>query len=683
MGYKRTNTQDSSVRMSVGKKLLFGITVPIIAILLILALVVTTQVVSTIFALRNRDINNQISSVSNMIPTYFETFFDSEKYIMDRSSVKQLFNEMERFPATYRFNTSTAYQNAMEDLQYTSEVGGDAVQAAWIAGVKNNQVLQSNGYTTDESYQVTERIWYQMLLQKPGKSILTPAYEDVSTGEMVVTAATPYYNEAGEMIGAIGIDISLNELFKYFSAISIGETGYLTVFDSSGNLVYHPDTSLLLTNIADMPYSNNMVNTLNSHLPSEVDRYRYSNDTYYGGTFYIENFGWSVLASMPIKEYMHEISIIFYTLMIGFLLCIGACALLCLFRAKSIVKPLQFIGTVAKEFARGNLNSDIQRNTNDEIGDLEEVFAQTQVYLKEIISDIDHVVRELSDKNLTATTSAAYLGDFVQIENSLHTISDAMNDAMSQISIAASQVDSGASQVASGSQALAQGAAEQAESVEKLTSYAQEISANIAHNAKQAKAANSQTGNTKERLDQSSMKMKELVNAMEEIRQTSDQIRGIIKTIDDIAFQTNILALNAAVEAARAGTAGKGFAVVADEVRNLASKSAEASKTTQELIQNSILAVEHGSALAADTAKVLEETAEYANEVISSVSQIAATSAEQAESIAQMTEGLDQISSVVQMNSATAQESAAASEELSGQADMMKHLMESFQMKKR
>ena len=113
MGYKRTNTQDSSVRMSVGKKLLFGITVPIIAILLILALVVTTQVVSTIFALRNRDINNQISSVSNMIPTYFETFFDSEKYIMDRSSVKQLFNEMARFPATYRFNTSTAYQNAM------------------------------------------------------------------------------------------------------------------------------------------------------------------------------------------------------------------------------------------------------------------------------------------------------------------------------------------------------------------------------------------------------------------------------------------------------------------------------------------------------------------------------------------------------------------------------------------
>lgn len=683
MSYKRTNTQDSSARMSVGKKLLFGITLPIIAILLILALVVTTQVVSTIFTLRNRDINNQIASVSNMIPTYFETFFDSEEYIMDRSSIKQLFDETERFPATYRFNSSTAYGNALEDLQHAAKVGGDAVQATWIAGIKNNQVVQSNGYTTDDSYQVTERIWYQMLQQKPGKSILTPAYEDVSTGEMVVTAATPYYSSSGEMIGVIGIDISLNELIRYFNSISIGETGYLTVFDSAGNLVYHPDTSLLLVNMADMPYSGNMMNALNSHLSSEVDRYQYSGDTYYGGTFYIEDFGWSVLASMPLDEYMHEISIIFYTLIIGFLACMIASSLLCLFRAKAIVKPLQVIGTVAREFARGNLNSNIQRNTNDEIGDLEEVFAQTQVYLKEIISDIDHVLREISNKNLTAATSVTYLGDFVQIENSLHTIADSMNDAMYQISTAASQVDAGAGQVSSGAQALAQGAAEQAESVEKLTSYAQEISAKINQNADKAKTANGQTGIAKSCLDQSRVKMQQLVQAMEEIRQTSDQIRSIIKTIDDIAFQTNILALNAAVEAARAGAAGKGFAVVADEVRNLASKSAEASKTTQELIQNSIHAVENGSILAADTARVLTETEEYAKEVSISISNIAEISVEQAESIIQMTQGLDQISSVVQMNSATAQESAAASEELSGQADMMKNLMETFQMKKR
>lgn len=176
--------------------------------------------------------------------------------------------------------------------------------------------------------------------------------------------------------------------------------------------------------------------------------------------------------------------------------------------------------------------------------------------------------------------------------------------------------------------------------------------------------------------------MQEMIVAMADISDKSGQIGKIIKTIEDIAFQTNILALNAAVEAARAGAAGKGFAVVADEVRNLASKSAEASKSTASLIEGSIHAVEKGKKLADETAHTLDEVVENSKRIVNVVDGISQASSEQASSIAQVTQGIDQISSVVQTNSATAEESAAASEELSGQAQMLKNLVEQFKLKK-
>lgn len=316
----------------------------------------------------------------------------------------------------------------------------------------------------------------------------------------------------------------------------------------------------------------------------------------------------------------------------------------------------------------------------DEIGDLEEIFAKTQSNLKGIIEDIATVLHEISSKNLTVRTSAVYQGDFVAIKESLQGITTAMNGTMLRVRTAAAQVDAGSTQVSDGAQALAQGTTEQASSVAELSNMAQKISTKISHTAERTEVAQTQTMAAKDSLDKSSCKMQELVAAMAQIKDASGQIQTIIKTIDDIAFQTNILALNAAVEAARAGTAGKGFAVVADEVRSLAGKSAEASRTTQELILASIEAVERGNGLVEDTAKGLVETAEHASLVMGSIAEIAQDAAEEAESVSSITLGLDQISSVVQTNAATAEESAASSEELAGQANMLENLMAQFKL---
>ena len=350
---------------------------------------------------------------------------------------------------------------------------------------------------------------------------------------------------------------------------------------------------------------------------------------------------------------------------------------------RSIKRPLDELERSAEKIVGGNFDINITYKSKDEMGSLADAFRNMTIILGDVISDASMLLQEMADGNFDVRTHAEqhYVGDFQGLLLSIRKLNKGLSSTLGQINLSADQVASGASQVSVGSQALSQGATEQASAVEELAATIAGISQQIKETANNALEARTKSGLAGDEMEGCNKQMQDMMAAMEEITRTSNEIGKIIKTIEDIAFQTNILALNAAVEASRAGIAGKGFAVVAEEVRNLAGKSTVASKDTAELIESSIKAVSRGTKIADSTAQALVKVVEEVRVVASAVEHIADAAEEQSGAVEQVTVGVDQISSVVQTNSATAEQSAAASQELSGQAEMLKELVAKFKLR--
>lgn len=347
---------------------------------------------------------------------------------------------------------------------------------------------------------------------------------------------------------------------------------------------------------------------------------------------------------------------------------------------KGIMEPTEEVRKALMGFSKGELDIPVNYESKNELGDMCNALRSSQDTLSAVIEDICYLLGEMANGNFDVRSRATdkYVGALSAVLESIRKINSNLSDTLAQINMSAEQVSSGSEQVSTGAQALAQGATEQASAVQELSATITEIANNAKKNAENGEMAMHQSQESGNLVLESSKYMEEMVEAMGNISQSSQEIGRIISTIENIAFQTNILALNAAVEAARAGSAGKGFAVVADEVRNLATKSDQAAKATKELIDRSIESVQGGNEIVKKVSDALSKTVEASNLAMGSLQEITKAVEAEAESIAQVTEGIDQISSVVQTNSATSEESAAASEELSSQASLMKDLMMKF-----
>jgi methyl-accepting chemotaxis protein len=357
-----------------------------------------------------------------------------------------------------------------------------------------------------------------------------------------------------------------------------------------------------------------------------------------------------------------------------------------LYYMRRIAEPLSSLTCLMNNInATGDLELETEdvegiRKLAERKGEVGQAISSSVAFVSHV-SEASRLLGRIAEGDLTA--EPVTLSDKDTVGMSIQKMTGKLNIMFEEIQTTTTQVFDEALSIADESHALAVGSTTQAETIDELTKSISEIAMQTKANAETAVCAARLSGSIKEMAEAGSQHMNEMTKAVEEINDANHNIGRIIKTIDEIAFQTNILALNAAVEAARAGIHGKGFAVVAEEVRHLASKSAEAASDTGNMIKNSIEKAELGSRIAAETAESLSGIVSGINENSKFITDIAQASDEQSAGIEKIKTFIDLVAQFIQKNSETTKESEAASGDMSRQTGMLKDMISQFKLKNR